>query len=353
MSMRKASCLLIALLLLAGSPLFAAGAQEATATAPVVGGGRLSVYSTVYDDEYNMIMDAFTEKYGVKIDLVQGGAGELKTRIKAEAANPQGDVMFGGLLYSDFLNMGDNFETYVAANDKNLPAMFRNTTGKLTWNTTQIVNLLVNRELAKKLGVEIKGYKDLLNPALKGKIVSADPSASSSAWRQLSTMLVVMGNGDYESDAAWNYIESLVQNLNGIMTSSSSAVYKGVFNGEYVVALTYEAPCVTYIEEGFGDKVEIVYPVEGTTNSPFASAIVKGAKNMDNAKLFMDFIVSDQAQKLYAGSTARHANTNVPTTNAVLTPIGQIKVVPENLEYIAKNQRAILDRFAKIWAKYN
>jgi iron(III) transport system substrate-binding protein len=317
------------------------------------GSGKLVLYSTVYDDEYNMIVDAFTSKYNIKIDLVQGGAGELKSRIKAEAANPQGDVMFGGLLYSDFLSMGNLLETYVAANDAAFPKGFRNTTGKLTWTTTQVVNLLVNRKLAAKLGVQIKGYKDLLNPALKGKIISADPAASSSAWRQLTTMLVVMGNGDYQSPAAWDYMDKLVQNLGGVITTSSSAVYKGVFNGEYVVGLTYEAPCVTYIKEGKGDIVEVVYPVEGTTNSPFASAIIKDAKNMANAKLFIDFLASDEAQKLWAGSEARHANTNIPTTNKYLTPLSKMKTVPEDLEYIAVHQKEILERFAKIWAKNN
>ena len=324
-----------------------AGAQSKPGT------GKLVLYSTVYDDEYNMIVDAFTRKYNIKIELVQGGAGELKSRIKAEAANPQGDVMFGGLLYSDYLNMANLLETYVAANDAAFPKGFRNTTGKLTWTTTQVVNLLVNRKLAAKLGVQIKGYKDLLNPALKGKIVSADPSASSSAWRQLTTMLVVMGNGDYQSPAAWDYLDKLVANLGGVMTTSSSAVYKGVYNGEYVVALTYEAPCVTYIKEGKGDIVEVVYPVEGTTNSPFASAIIKDAKDMANAKLFIDFLASDEAQTLWAGSEARHANTNIPTTNKYLTPIAKMKVVPEDLEYIAVHQKEILDRFAKLWAKNN
>ena len=66
------------------------------------------------------------------------------------------------------------------------------------------------------------------------------------------------------------------------------------------IGLTYEAPCVTYIKEGKGDIVEVVYPVEGTTNSPFASAIIKDAKNMANAKLFIDFLASDEAQKLWA-----------------------------------------------------
>ncbi|MDD4083412.1 MAG: extracellular solute-binding protein [Bacilli bacterium] len=318
----------------------------------VAGSGTLVLYSTVYDAEYNMIVDAFQAKYpNITVECVNGGAGELKTRIKAEAENPQADAMFGGLLYSDYISMGDNFEPYVAKNNDNMPEGFKNDTGCLTYNTIQFVNLLVNRAEAKKLGVEIKSYKDLLNPALKGKIITANPAASSSAWNQLSTILAVMGG--YESDEAWSYVDKLVQNLDGVMSSSSSSVFKGVYNGEYVVGLTYEAPCVTYIEEGKGDIVEIVYPTEGITAIPFASGIIKNAKHMDNAKLFMDFVVSDEAQKLWAGSTARQANINLPTTNEVLTPAGDIKVVQRDAEYLANHQVDIVANWEKIWSKHN
>ena len=321
---------------------------------PALAEGKLVLYSTIYDDEYNMIADAFSEKYDVTIELVQAGAGDLKTRIRSEAANPQGDLMFGGLQYPDVV--GENaamWEEYVAAEDGTLPEQFRNANNRLTYYTTQVVNLLVNKELAAELGVEIKGYEDLLNPALKGKIVSCNPASSSSAWRQLATMLVVMGEGGYDNDKGWEYVEKLVENLDGVMTSSSSAVYKGVMQGEYVVGLTYEAPCVTYIAEGLGDVVEIVYMQEGTTSSPYGSAIIKGAKNLENARLFCDFLVSEEGQSLYAASTARHIRLDLPTTNEFLTPADHIKFVQEDPQYLADHQEEIINKFTGLWGKYN
>ena len=339
------------ILLVVISSIFAQGAKS-TAVSEELGSGKLVLYTTNFDEEYNLIVGGFEKKYpNIKIEAITGGAGELKTRIKAEAENPQADVMFGGLIYSDFVNMGDFFETYVAANDKAFPAEMRNTTGKLTNGTIQVVNLFVNKAEARKLGVTITSYEDLLNPVLKGKIISANPAASSSAWNQLSTMLSSMGG--YESKKAWDYIEALVKNLNGVMSSGSSGAYKGVFNGEYVVGITYESPCLTYIEDGYGDKVEIVYPTEGSNAITFASAIVKGSKNMDNAKLFMDWIASDEGQGLWATSTVRPANTNVPITNTVLTPTNKIKLSARDNEYLANNQQAILDRWTALWAKHN
>jgi iron(III) transport system substrate-binding protein len=334
-----------------GFGLFAQGSKE-SAPAGVSGTGKLVIYTTNFDEEYNLIVGGFEKKYpNIKVEAITGGAGELKTRIKAEAASPQADVMFGGLIYSDAMSMGDFFETYVAKNNAAFPAEMQNSTGKLTNGTIQVVNLFVNKAEAKKLGVTITGYKDLLNPILKGKIISADPGASSSAWNQLSTMLSSMGG--YESKEAWDYLEALVKNLNGVMSSGSSGAYKGVFNGEYVVGITYESPCLTYIQDGYGDLVEIVYPVEGSNAITFGSAIVKNAKNMDNAKLFMDWIASDEGQALWATSTVRPANTNIPITNSVLTPTSQIRLSPRDNEYLAKNQQAILNRWKELWAKHN
>ena len=55
--------------------------------------------------------------------------------------------------------------------------------------------------MLKELGVEVNGYADLLQPELVGKIASADPASSSSAFCQLTNMLLAMGG--YEDDAAW------------------------------------------------------------------------------------------------------------------------------------------------------
>src|SRR5690625_7847272 len=82
--------------------------------------------------------------------------------------------------------------------------------------------------------IEINGYKDLLNPELKGKIAAADPASSSSAFAQLTNMLLAMG-GDYTSDKGWDYVAALVENLDGKVASGSGDVHKGVADGEYVV----------------------------------------------------------------------------------------------------------------------
>ena len=89
--------------------------------------GTLVIYTTTYDIEYKLIIEeGFLKKYpNVKVESVQAGAGELKTRIKSEIENPQGDVMFGGLAYSD-ADLGI-WEKYVSKNDVTMPDSAKNT----------------------------------------------------------------------------------------------------------------------------------------------------------------------------------------------------------------------------------
>lgn len=319
-------------------------------SAPVFAKGNLVVYSPNSDGEIQGILYPFGDKYDIKVSLQSMGTGECVSKITAEKANPQADVMFGGVNMGVYLNGKDLFQQYIAKGNDILPAGYRNTTGYFTNYLLSGSNLLVNTDLEKKLGITITSYADLLNPALKGKIASADPTSSSSAWAQLCNILLV--EGGYESPQAWAYVESLIKQLSGKLTSGSSAVYKGVYQGEYVVGLTYEDPSVALLVDG-ATNVKVIYPKEGAVWLPAASAIVAGAKNLDNAKLFMDYLISDECQKAIAGLTNRPVNPKFPNTNKYLQPLSSIKVAYEDILYTATNKKAIQKKWSDLWAKNN
>lgn len=73
----------------------------------------------------------------------------------------------------------------------------------------------------------------LLNPELKGKIVFADPQASSSSFEHLVNMLYAMGTDGQPN--GWDYVREFCKQLPNGCVNSSSAVYKGVADGEYAV----------------------------------------------------------------------------------------------------------------------
>ena len=93
-------------------------AQASREVASEGGSGELILYTTVKDAHYDLAIGKFNELYPIiKVYSTYGGAGEMKTRIQSEAANPQADAMFGGLQYADLDAYGDFFESYISVND--------------------------------------------------------------------------------------------------------------------------------------------------------------------------------------------------------------------------------------------
>lgn len=316
--------------------------------------GSLVVYSPNPDEEITNILNTFAEKYDVEVELQALGTGVCFTRLDSEKANPQADVMFGGVETTWTHDYPDLFETYIAEGNEKLPEEYQNPDGLITYYILGgSCVMIVNDELEAELGLEITSYADLLDPALKGKIASADPAASSSAFAHLCNILLAMGDGDnhYESDAAWEYVSALIDQLDNSLTSGSSAVYKGVADGEYVVGLSYEVGVAGYIASG-AQGVHAVYPTEGCTWTPVGSAIVKGAKNMDNAKLFMDWLISDECQTIMAEKTVcRGVRPDLFQPTEYMPAFDTLNLMQEDSEYTSVNKQTIIDHWTEIWTK--
>ena len=335
--MKKFLCILLALIMILSVSAVALADEEKV----------LVVYSPNSDTEVENVIPAFEAATGIKVDLLSMGTGECVTRIDSEKDNPQADVMWGGMNYGVYVQHPDLWADYTSPNEALIDEGYRQGAVKCYSNYTLSGSgaLIINKTLAKELGVEIKGYKDLLNPVLKGKIASGDPTKSSSAWAELTNMLLVMGDEAYD-EKAWEYVEQFVAQLDGIQLDSSSAIYKGVADGEYVVGVSYEDPCIKMLSDGA--DVDVVYPEEGTVWLPAAVAMVKGCPHEEAAKAFIDFLQSDEIQSVYASSTTRAANSSLPLSNEYMKPFSEINVAYEDIPFCAEHKTEWQARYAEI-----
>lgn len=207
---------------------------------------------------------------------------------------------------------------------------------------------LVNEELEAELGLDIDSYEDLLNPALEGLIVMADPSGTSSGWNNLSNIMAVYG---VDSIEAWEYIDELESNLE--ITSSSSKTLTGVRDGEYVVGLTYEDGAASILQDGNG-HLRIQYPEEGTSGTIFGTALIKNGPNAENAKAMIDFICSAEGQtaiSAYQGGTMRYCNAEAQLpTNSELADSDKINWIERDIEYLEENKESILSHWDEVFS---
>lgn len=320
--------------------------------------GKLVIYSPNSDTQIESSLRAFEAAYpDITVELQSMGTGDVLARIEAEKENPQADVNWGAINYNFYHQHPDLWEEYVSPNEAGIDENYRNTTGYVTFcNLSGSGAFILNNKLLADLGVEVNGYADLLNPKLKGLIAMGDPTASSSAFAELTNMLLVMGEGEtardcYLSDKAWEYVEQFIANLDGIILSSSSQVYKSVIDGEYAVGISYEDPVVQAIidnKENPDNDLSMIYPSEGAVWLPAGVAIVKNAANMDNAKLFVDFLLSQECQENLAKTTIRGTMTSIPQDCEGMLPMSEINVVYEDQAAVAELQPEMLTRWTDI-----
>ncbi|MDB5623187.1 MAG: Iron(III) transport system substrate-binding protein [Devosia sp.] len=315
----------------------------ASAQAQELTGSTLVVYTPNEEGMLQSLIPVFEDSTGVQVQLITAGTGELYSRIRSEAGNPQGDVMFGGGAAQAAVNI-ELWQEYTSPEDAAMVAAGKNTTGAFTPYQADGSNLLVNTEALAEAGIQIASYADLLQPELKGKIAFGDPTGSSSAFAQLTNMLKAVG-GDYESDAGWSYVEALVEQLDGISIGSSSQVAQDVANGEYIVGLTYEPLSLNFVRSGAA--VEIVYPSEGAAFLPATIQIIKGAPNQAAAEAFIDFVISEQGQTIIAEQTAGR-----PLREGVAKPglpaLADIPTVQEDGAYVAAHREEIVAKYRAI-----
>ena len=137
------------------------------------------------------------------------------------------------------------------------------------------------------------------------------------------------------------------KNLDGKLLSGSSAVYKGVADGEYAVGLTFEEGGAKYVADGA--PVKLVYMKEGVISKPDGIYIIKNAKHMENAKKFIDFITSKKAQTLITQQLHRRSVRDDVDAPVGLLPKAEIKSITDNEEVVNKNKKAWLDKFKDIF----
>ncbi len=326
-----------------------APAEEAPAEkAPEDYTGSLVLYTSMTDADIEALTTCFNEVYpNVEIEIINGSAGELTTRLRGEASNPVGDLVWGGMADSDGDVNADIFEAWLSdyeAENTNYPSP----NGLYSMDHLSTVVFCVNTELEAELGLDIQSYEDLLDPKLTGKIVIADPTSSSSAWNNLCNIMSVYGT---DSDEAWDYVTKLMPQL--VISNSSSVCFNSVATGEYVVGLTYEDGAVNLLKEG-QTNIRLQYPAEGTSASTFGTALVKNGPNQENAKAMINFICSPEGETAlaaYQQGTLRytHPSYEVPE-GAWLAPSSEIKWVERDVAYLTEHHDEIAEHWSQIRA---
>ena len=295
------------LLALVAAPVLAAGASAAQAQ----DAGQLNVICSVQAEWCNMIQTVFAKTTGIKVNMALKGSGEALAQLIAERANPKTDVWFGGTgdPHLQAAESGLSLE-YKPSALAQLQPWAQQQAEQSGYKTVGIysgpLGFGYNTELIAKKKLPIpRTWADLLNPAYKGEIQVANPASSGTAYTMVATLVQLMGE-----DKAFDYMRALHKNI-GQYTRSGTGPIKAVARGETTLA-------ISFVHDGPGEKmqgfpVETVTPAEGTGAEIGSMSIIKGARNLAQAKQFYEWALTPQAQQFGAAAKQFQLPSNKAT----------------------------------------
>ncbi len=341
--MRRLLLSLIALTLLALPVMQAAAAGESDSK-------TLVVYTALPESELPTYFGEFQKDTGIKVQYVRLSAGEVLARVKAEKANPQASVWYGGS-YDNFVAAAKDglLEAYQSPELKNIPKEYYDAAGFANPFYVGAISFACNTEWFKKKGLPYPtSWNDLLKPEFKGQISMAHPGTSGTSYTILATIVQMRGEA-----GAWEYFKALNQNIRQY-SKAGAAPPMDVGLGEAAIGITFSHDGLKPAFEGY--PVALSFPKDGTGYEIGCSALIKGgpAKELANAKRFIDWTMSKRGQELFEPSNSFRLPVNrlaKPPKGAI--DIDSLKVINYDAVWAGENRKRLVEEFTKTIASQN
>ena len=257
--------------------------------------GTLVVYGSCEEEYLAVACEKFQELYGIEVQYQRLSTGEVQSKVEEEAGNPSGDVWFGGTTDPYNVCAAEGLlEAYEAENASHLLGeAYRDKDGYWYGIYKGILGFMVNRDELDRMGIAVpQDWADLTKPEYEGLVWLSNYNTAGTAKLVINTMIQKYGH-----DEGIQYLVDLDKNVQ-VYTKSGSGPSKNVGTGECVVGIGFLHDGITQIvDNGYGN-IELVIPSSGTSYEIGATAIFKGAKHPNAAKLWIEFALSPDCVNL-------------------------------------------------------
>lgn len=304
--------------------------------------GQLNVLCSVELEWCGLMASSFERETGIKVNLMRKSTGEVLAQLNAERANPKTDVWFGGT--ADPHIQAAEQDLTLAHTSPQLArlqgwatGLTQATGGKAVAVYLGPLGLAYNPELLARKKLPVPAcWKDLEKPEYKGEVQSSNPNSSGTAYTAIVTFVQLFGE-----EAAFEHMKAVHKNISEY-TRSGSGPIKNTGRGENAVAIGFLALAAGEAKQGL--PVKTMVPCEGTGYEIGAMSIVKGARNLDNARKFYEWQLTPAAQVLAAdsGSYTIPSHRDTPL-HPLMPPASQMKFIAYDLKkFGAKDERTRL-----------
>jgi len=293
----------------------------------------LTVYTAGPGSLAKGLAAGFEKKTGVKVNVFQATTGKVMARLEAEQANPQADILVSAS-WETALDLHDRnwLLPYQSPNAEKVPANLKSddyvaqgiSALGIVWNT-------------KSGTPEPKDWQDLTNAAYKGKVTTPDPALSGASLDLLIGLQNSMGEN------AWKLFSQLKDNGMVIAGPNAQALTPVLQGAKAAVfgAVDY----VSYNSIQQGESVKVIFPESGTVVAPRPMMIMKSTQHADDAKAFIDYVLSEEGQQKVSDAWLMPARSDVGAKRPLLS---DLKLFPAQ-EHANVDRGQVLQRFAALF----
>ena len=249
--------------------------------------GKVTVYMPSPSGLADKLAAGFTAATGVAVEQFQGTTGEILARLEAGEANPVADVVILAS-WSDGLSMKQSGKlvSYIPANADKVVEGWIDDDSMLFGYSASAVGVIYNTIVVPELSAD---WSELADAQYAGQLAIPDPEKSGSCKDFVA---------GYVNAYGWDDLQAMADN-GMVVPGANKAALEAVTTGEVgilVAGVDYNA----YSSMAKGEPLRIYYPAGGTVVNPRPAMILSTAPNADNAKAFIDYLFSDEAQQLVA-----------------------------------------------------
>ncbi len=259
--------------------------------------GSLNVICSNLQSDCDGMKVEFERATGVSVNVVRISAGEAYAKLRAESRNPKTDVWYGGTndphVQAAQEGITFSYETPKLANLRDWSVKYsKDNEYRTVALTIFALGFTWNEEVLKKKNLEApKCWADLLKPEYKGEIELANPNSSGTGYTVVMSLVQLMGE-----DGAFDYMKKLNANVSGYAKSGPAPAMNAA-RGETSIGIIHLQDAVDIQEQGF--PMAYTAPCEGTGYAMGAMSIIKGARNLENAKKWYDWMLEGKTQEMF------------------------------------------------------
>ncbi|MCZ8515770.1 ABC transporter substrate-binding protein [Paenibacillus filicis] len=303
--------------------------------------GKLSFYTSQPEEDVTKLVAAFNKKYpDVKVESFRSGTEEVTAKLQAE--NQAGKVQADVLLLADSvtfegLKKQNLLASYKSPELAKIPKDLVDPDGTYSGTKVMATVLAVNTQKVKTLPTS---WKALAAADAKDAGIMPSPLYSGAAAYNVGVFSRTDGFG-------WDYLKGLKAN-NISVVKGNGAVLQAVAGGEKPIGMVVDFMVAR--EKAKGSPIELVYPSEGVPVITEPIGIVKNAPNEKAAKAFVDFVLSEDGQKLASsiGYTPIREGVEAPKG---LKSINQFKVLSSDISKLTEAREADKKQFTSIFGQ--